>query len=444
MSKRQILRLIICCTIIFIISYAGSVKSDSSEKGTLDEVIGKANPFKRVTPEPKPEKSFISKFVSLEEKQNEQLHYSAENLSAPLYIQTVMLKFLEAENLQRAVRKLNSEVGEVAVDTQSNSLIIADTRQRVDWIVKQIKKADQTPKQILIEVVILDVKLNDDTEVGVDWNFLFGPNQSIKNTNNIPFGGVDADGNSSFYNTGSQWNKVYNQTLIPATLASGGVWGFLQNGILVTVKALQQTRNVEILASPRVLVVSGQEAIIKTVEEIPYQEVTKSTGGGGGANAITSTEFKEVGVTLLVKATLTDEQNIMMSIRPEQSVQTGSSNDGVPVIDSREVETTLLMEDGQIVVIGGLRRKETTLSQDKVPLIGDLPLIGALFSHDKKIISNSELLVMISPHIHEYKGLTKYQTRKFNEIKKAKPLQLPQKNRPEYEILEENLPSYLD
>jgi type II secretory pathway component GspD/PulD (secretin) len=102
------------------------------------------------------------------------------------------------------------------------------------------------------------------------------------------------------------------------------------------------------------------------------------------------------------------------------------------------------MEDGQIVVIGGLRRKETTLSQDKVPLLGDLPLVGALFSHDKKVINNSELLVMISPHIHEYKGLTKYQKRKFNEIKKAKPLKLPDKNRPEYEILEENLPSYLE
>jgi type IV pilus assembly protein PilQ len=149
------------------------------------------------------------------------------------------------------------------------------------------------------------------------------------------------------------------------------------------------------------MVVSGQKAEIRTIEEIPYQQVTQSSAGGGGSNAITSTEFKDVGVTMEVKATVTDDGKILLVIKPEQSVSTGTSIGGVPVIDKRGVSTTLLMDDGQVAVMGGLRRQETQIIKYRIPLLGDLPLIGFLFSDDRKVVENSELLVLLSPHINK-------------------------------------------
>ena len=133
---------------------------------------------------------------------------------------------------------------------------------------------------------------------------------------------------------------------------------------------LQEKTNVDILASPRVMVVSGQKASIKTVEEIPYQEITQSSSGGGGNNAITSTEFKDVGVTMEVKATVTDEGKILLIVSPSQSVTTGTSIGGVPVIDKREATTTLLMDDGQVVVMGGLRSQNTQITKDSGAFAG--------------------------------------------------------------------------
>ena len=89
-----------------------------------------------------------------------------------------------------------------------------------------------------------------------------------------------------------------------------------------------------------------------------------------------------------VKATVTDEGKILLIVSPSQSVATGTSVGGVPVIDKREATTTLLMDDGQVVVMGGLRQQNTQITKDQVPLLGDLPLIGFIFSNNHKVVQN--------------------------------------------------------
>ncbi|MHC4133289.1 MAG: type II secretion system protein GspD, partial [Planctomycetota bacterium] len=140
--------------------------------------------------------------------------------------------------------------------------------------------------------------------------------------------------------------------------------------------------------------------------------------------------FKEVGITLKVKATLTDDQKILMTIEPEQSINTGVAgvgNSTVPIVDKRKAGTTLLMKDGQVVVMGGLRRKETRLTENKVPLLGDLPLVGFLFSNNKEEINLSELIVLISPHIYKDQPIPENVMEKFNELK-DKPILPPPKD----------------
>ncbi len=401
MKKSNFLKLFVCCVMIAMLGFAGHVRSEQAGSTTTLEAIGKDDPFEEVTPIVEAKKKMVQRFTGATE---------IVEVIPDLFVETVMLKFLQASNLEPAIANLNSAYGTIAVDKETNSLIVCDSAGKLGMIVEQIRKADQMPKQILVEVVIVDVQLNDDTEIGVDWEHLSGR------------------GNT----------ESYTQAL--TTITTGAEFSFIHDGIQATIHALQTVRNVEILASPRILVVSGQEALIKTVEEIPYTESTQTSAGGGGASAIASTEFKEAGITLKVKATLTDEGKILVAIEAEQSVNAGidtSLGSEIPIVDRRNANTILLMDDGQTVVMGGLRKSEKTITKSKIPLLGDLPLIGVLFSNEKEDIKYSELLIFISPHVYKDEMLTAQERARFEQVTNLPPIEFPDHPRKEYKALAE-------
>ena len=392
MNKSNIIKLSICSLILVILCCTASVYSEPSRiSRSIEEVIGKQDPFKAIVPIAQ-----TRRFASASSMDQMQV------VDVPdLFVQTVMLKFLKAENVEPIASTLNSSYGSVAIDEDTNSIILCDDEENLKRIVEQIRIADQTPKQILVEVVILDVQLNDDTEIGVDWDF------------------AETKG----------WQNLSGTQLISNAIgatATGGAFGIVKSNIGATIRGLQAVRNVEILSSPKVLVLSGKEATFETTSEIAYTEETTSTEGD---TALASTKFKETGITLTVTATITDEGRILMDINPSQKINAGAdpSFSTVPIVDTRSIQTSLLMDDGQVVVIGGLRSKETTITQNKIPLLGDLPLIGFLFSNDKTEIKNSELLVLISPHIYQDEDyiLPKDQYDKFNELRGKPLLELP-------------------
>ncbi len=333
-----------------------------------------------------------------------------------LFVKTITLKFLEARNLQSALKPMSSKNGSMAVDDNTNTLIICDTNDTLQKIVTEVQKADQTPQQIMIEVVIIDVQLQDDTEIGVDWDLLtteykdVAYRQSLIYPNRLNIIGEDA-------------TTIANITA-NAPVGLGSELAIISDDIRSVVNLLQEKRNVDILASPRVMVVSGKKAEIKTVEEIPYQEKTDTSGGG----QLTSTQFKEVGITLEVKATVTDDGKIMLEVKPKQSVNTGTSINSIPVVDTREASTTLLMDDGQVSVMGGLRRQEMTHVRYQVPLLGNIPIIGLLFSDDKKVVLNSELLVLLSPHIYKGEPISAEVMERYEKIRNRPLLSLPDKS----------------
>ncbi len=324
-----------------------------------------------------------------------------------LFVRTVTLKFLNAASLKNALDKMSSANGSIGIDDNTNSLIICDTNDNLKRILAEIKKADQTPKQIMIEVVIIDVQLKNDTEIGVDWDILSSENYNFAYRQSMV-------GPYRFTATTSA-DDIGNATNYMTTgIGQGGEFSVISGTIRNVVHLLQEKRNVNILASPRVMVVSGQKAEIKTVEEIPYQELTSTSGGG----QMTSVQFKEVGITLEVKATLVDDGKILLLVKPKQSVSTGTSGvSDVPIIDTREASTSLLMDDGQVIVMGGLRRQETRKIKSQVPLLGDLPFIGFIFSDDRMIVENSELLVLLSPHVYKGEPVPAEAMARYNKIK---------------------------
>ena len=390
MNKHRYAKIIllgIILTAVFWYGWTQAQPANSESEQDNSSEIGRDDPFANFVVGEKP----------TTQKVPQTLQPIEEN--PDLFVETVTLKFLDAKNIRSAITKMSSENGSVSIDDKTNSLIVCDTKKNLEKILTQVRKADKTPEQVMIEVVILDVQLGDDTEIGVDWTRFFETERDFS----------------------------YTQTVNPTTLTNGGLLTLTKTNIIGTVRALQEIRNVEILASPRILVASGQDALIETVEEIPYVELSESTGGSSG-NYISSTEFKEAGVTLKVKATVTDDQQILMTIEPEQSINTGVAGVGattVPIVDKRKAKTTLIMDDGQVLVMGGLRKKEVRVTRDQIPLLGDIPLVGFIFSYDNRDVKNSELVVLISPHINKGEPVPEDTMKKFNEIKEEPLLSLP-------------------
>ena len=401
MSKFRIFKILACSIAILSLTFTGQLRSESTSSGqNISEPVGKQDPFETVQPIADVRKNVSQRIAALKDTVEEM---------PDLYVETMMLKFLKASNVERVVSKLLSSQGVVTTDQETNSLVICDTREQLDRIVEEVRKADLTPKQIMIEVVIVDVQLNDETEIGVNWQILSDKVHTLG------------------------FEQIFAMT------SEGGFLGLTQNNIRVVINALQQVRNVEILASPRVLVLSGQEAEIRTVEELPYEELTQTSEGG----AMTAIKFKEAGIKLSVKATITDDHKILMAIEPEQSVEIGTgtvSGSDVPIVDLRAAKTTLLMNDGQVLVMGGLRKRETRVTDDKVPVLGDLPILGPLFSNDKTEVKNTELLVMISPHImDDDEAPTAEQIEQYKRITEGPGLKFEKRTRPEWEAISEAL-----
>lgn len=305
-----------------------------------------------------------------------------------LQMRTINLKYLQAKNLEPVIAKMVSENGSVGVNEESNSIMVCDTSERLKLIIQEINVADRAPQQILVEVVLMDVRLDNDMEIGVNWDMLTDGISDVTYRQNMTTNRVSSTILSS--------DTLGDATAYNSTGVLGGDLAIVSDTVRAVIHLIQEKREVEIIASPQTMVRSGSSSTIKAVEEIPYVEQSQ-TGEGGD---MTSTEFKEVGVTLEVTAILTEDDRISLELQVEQNVKSGESTQGVPIVDTRNQQTTLSLSDGQVVVMGGLRRSENTETVDRVPLISELPLVGVLFKNTTTEVSNSELVVLVSPHIY--------------------------------------------
>jgi type IV pilus assembly protein PilQ len=384
--------MILCIILTICVWYGRAQSQPTLDAQTITQEVGRENPFAKIP-------RAVQPVTPLALQSSQSIEVAPE-----LFVRTIMLKFLDAKSLKQAIDKMSSMYGTTAINEKNNSLIVCDTKEQLDKILYEIKKADKIPQQIMVEVVIVDVQLSDDTEMGVNWDILsntvydIGYRQNFTTRLGSTISDVDTIGDATAFNT----------------TGLGGDFSVISGNIRNVISLLQQKKDVEILASPRVMVVSGKTASIEAVRELPYNEVTDTSGGG----SLSSTEFKKVGVTLDVTATLTEENLIFLNVSSEQNVVVGESVTEVPIIDTRNARSEVLLQDGQVIIMGGLRRKELTKENTQIPILGDIPLIGLLFKYNKTVVTNTELIVFLSPHIYkEEEPIPEDAMEKFWEIK---------------------------
>jgi len=325
------------------------------------------------------------------------------------------ITYADVAEVEKSLQKFISKQGSLSSSPGTSNVIVTDAESKIKAIDTFIEEIDRITPQILVEARIYDITSKDRLDLGVKW-------EAGTNTTYDDYGQPTAGNRDPFIASG--FTGTTSKT--PATAAAIR-FGWLNQNIDVDMllRAEQENIDAKLLANPRVLVLDNEKALIKIISEIPYQELTESALGG----SIGTTAFREVGVELDVTPHLTREDMIRLQLKPKFSVKTddvvivgaGGVSSAQPVIDRREANTTLLVRNGQTVVLGGLRKKEVTKQINKIPWLGDLPLVGLLFRFTGEDTVTSELVVFITPRIVEQPTMTETEQTQFGTTEFSGP-----------------------
>jgi len=331
----------------------------------------------------------------------------------PLLSEYVQVNYAKASDLAELMKgskgnSLLSERGSVGIDERTNTLLVQDVAERIREIRRLVTTLDIPVRQVLIESRIVIVRDDFSRDLGVRWGVtavkdtsdgLVAVTGSGSGTNTIVNSGVE-----NINNSGSPFpvelpvqDDRYNVNLPVANPAGQLALALLDDDFLVDLElsALQAEGRGEVVSSPRVITANQKEASIRQGVEIPYQEAASS-----GA---TTTQFKEAVLSLTVTPQITPDDRIILDLEVTKdsvgAVVTNERGGSVPSIDTRAIETQVLVNNGQTVVLGGIYETEESEDYTKVPFLGDIPGVGSLFRSTRKVSNKSELLIFVTPKI---------------------------------------------
>jgi type IV pilus assembly protein PilQ len=336
----------------------------------------------------------------------------------PLYSEFLQVNYAKASDLASLMtgssgssNSMLSERGSIGVDDRTNTLLVQDTAESLQDIRRLVQTLDIPIKQVLIETRIVIVNDDYSRDLGVRLGL------TAFNVSSTGLTSISGSGNGTDTMIGSFLDNLANPastTLldlpslgnrynvnVPISNAAGRFsLAILENDYLVDLElsALEAEGRGEIVSTPRVITANQKEARIKQGVEIPFQQSASS-----GATTI---QFKDAVLELVVTPQITPDNNIIMDLKVSKDsvgevISTGGLGGTVPSIDTRSVETQVLVANGQTVVLGGIYETERRETVNKVPVLGDIPFIGALFRSKQRLDNKSELLIFVTPRILE-------------------------------------------
>lgn len=302
----------------------------------------------------------------------------------PTETKAFVLQYADVKTVLPEVQSLiTKDVGIVRSDDRTKTLIVMDLPHNLRRIEDLVRLFDRRPRQVFIEAKMVEVDLNDQFSLGINWNHVFE--------------GIDPRFSLSTASSTLSANRTASDktfSLNYSTIAAGGEL----SAVLEALKTVGETR---VLSNPQIAVMDGQEAKIEVVEDQPYKEVQYEAG----TTNVTGTTylFKKVGVQLAVTPRINDEDMISVEVRPESSTITtwydGVEQEGTPVVKQSVAETTVLVKDGVTIVIGGLIKDQKQKTVNSVPLLGDIPLLGRLFKYERNTTRKTETVCFLTPRI---------------------------------------------
>lgn len=311
----------------------------------------------------------------------------AQLQQTPLQQRTVTLRYASASDVHASLlserQSLMTPRGSVTVDKRTNALLLRDTAAALKETARWIQGLDRPLEQIELSAHIVTISEEHLQELGVQWGMLAG----------------DAAVTESLHHPRLAVPLAVSSPGISAGMALARIGGALLD---LELSALEQENQIEIIASPRLFTSHQQTASIKQGTEIPYEV----SAGNSGA---TSIEFKEAVLGMEVTPTIAGNGRIRLKIHisqnmPGRSIRTGDSD--ILSIDKQEIETQVTVSDGQTLALGGIFQQQRNRGENRVPLLGKVPLIGGLFRQQSAQRKKRELVIFITPRLVREAALT--------------------------------------
>lgn len=310
-----------------------------------------------------------------------------------------------ADPLGDSVGSLLSPRGTVSTDPRTNTLIINDTSQKIDQIRKMIDLLDVSVKQVMIEARIVRASTDFSKEMGVKWGIL---SQGITRNNDLLVGGSDTTlwnlrepkkdselgGYKYTIERPDNLNVDLGVTSAGASRIAFGLISLSDFMLDLELSAVQADGYGEVISTPKVLTADKQAAKVVSGTQVPYQSVT-----GTGGNQTASTSFKDVLLSLDVTPSITPEGKVQMRLNISSDSIGDTAPNGELILNKNQIDTNVLVDNGETVVLGGIFEQTNVNRQTKVPFLGDLPYVGKLFRRDSKTENKRELLIFVTPRI---------------------------------------------
>lgn len=354
-------------------------------------------------------------------------------------VNVIALKHAKAEDLASILKDLTATTAQDAVseftvqaDEASNSLIVKASGSQLKTVQSVVDQLDKRRAQVYVETIIAEVSLGQQAAFGINWDI-----GSVETTT------TDGDGNTTTSTNPISildGDRPGQQVIGRATsnqnfeLGTGGfnysLLDFSKYQLDIILNAIRSDSNSDILSTPTILTLDNEEAEIVVGQEVPFVTGTFNSGlnvvDGDDSNLSTGTGFqtierRDVGIKLQIKPQINDGDTIQLEVVQEISSLAETAVEGASdvVTNRRSIEAVVQVDDGQVVVLGGLITDDVTDTVNKVPFLGDIPLLGALFRSKSKRVEKRNLMVFLKPRIiRSPEQLAEYSKIKYNEVRR--------------------------
>ena len=365
-----------------------------------------------------------SVLVSGDELERQRVKVLIKHLDTPLTqsgnVKVVYLEYAEAKDLAGVLSKVSQNMARMSqrdkskasaskktsgatieADEGTNSLIITAEADVMQSLLAVVERLDIRRAQVLVEAIIVEMLDTDGQDLGVEWLFLNHSGGYASSTNSGLGGAIAAEG----FKTDSSGNPVDSRGGIASIIGStaGQVLGFgrLDDKLSfnVVINALQKSTEANILSTPSLMTLDNEEASIVVGQSIPFVTGSYTSTGNSSSpnNPFQTVERENVGITLKVTPQINEGDSLILAISQEVSnvVPTDTTLNSNLITSERKIETKILADNGQTIVLGGLIEDNISEQEQKVPILGDIPFLGALFRSTKTSVGKKHLLVFI-------------------------------------------------
>ena len=304
---------------------------------------------------------------------------------------------------------------------QNDTIVVYDFPENIQRAEAVIEELDRRPKQVLVEATILSARLAEGMEFGVNMNFLAGvPLEGTSTVAQSVSEGAAVETTNNEQGILEQVHSLAAGTPVEtsgfATLAGTGLRVGVRSGDFTAfISAVESVTDVTVLANPKILAVNKQEGSVLIGRNLGYRSSTTISAGGVATEG--EVKFLQTGTQLVFRPYIGDDGYIRMDIYPKDSTAELNS-DGVPDETTTELRTNIVVKDGETIVLGGLFRDVVSTTRNQIPLLGDIPIIGALFRGTNDVVQREEVIILLTPHIVDRAGQTDGEARQADIARK--------------------------